>query len=370
MATNSEKKKSNCKPSVYFCARPYSSPVLTDVTKCLSRHVSLRARHDDPESAYLTIYESDTFVFYLNPETAQQLFALYELGVAVVFEKPVIMVRDADLTFSQLQIPLHFYKTDILVPRNWSSIRHKMLTKRRRMLSLGGVLVRGFENAVTLSPADGLSTRAADELLNRVFLSSGPFSHHAPDITLQDLQISSIKSIKKPAVKPIKTVRNHERKVLSKEKDSFSEIEPTLQDAKRVTQETMPFLCTQTNYMHTNSNESTHPTVVEFPGKVDNIEVPREDAQDDESEQCTSLHTYDMVALDVEVSISTVTPLPSTPIVPLDIYYPTALPINPMNESFPPFKIEDLDFDEHAIAIARSDRLPSIIRRRLMRKSS
>ena len=217
------------------------------------------------------------------------------------------------------------------------------------MLSLGGVLVCGFENAVILSPADGLSTCATDELLNRVFLSSGPFSH--PDITLQDLQISSIKSIKKPVIKPIKTVRNHERKVPSKETDCFSEIEPTLQDAERVTQETMPFLCTQTNYMHANinkgsSNESTHPIVVEFPGKVDNIDIPREDALDDESEQCTSLHTYDMVALDVEVSISSVTPLPSSPIVPLDIYYPTALPINPMNVSFPPFKIEDLDFDK------------------------
>ena len=83
----------------------------------------------------------------------------------------------------------------------------------------------------------------------------------------------------------------------------------------------------------------------------------------DSSSTCDVAYLHDKTF----IASANTSPLPS-PIPPRGVYYPTALPVYPMELCFPPFQVEKLQFDKHALQIAKADRLPSIVRRRIMRK--
>lgn len=356
------KKTGKGKPCVYLCARSGLSPLLMHVVRMLSRYVTIRSGIDDPESAYLAIHECDVFIFLLDTETCRQLFAIYELGVAVVFQTPIIMIREMKLTaFSQLRVPPHFYKTEILMRPSGRSTGRRAVHSR----SLGELLVYGFKKSVIFSP-ESLS-KSEDELLGRI-ISFGRFRRR--DMMLRDLgSFCTTKARKKSLVKISRTgVRNSQQKLLLEAKKPVDCSSQTPSFDGLIPEVSLIPLCTQTNYVANfnadENEESARSILVKFPRKLNEL-MPRRKHSDEETEQ-----TYDFIELDVKAPISpnlNTTPLPS-PIPPHDSYYPTALPVNPMDISFPPFQVEDLDFNKCALAIAKSDRLPSIIRRRIMRK--
>lgn len=353
-------RRTKCKLSVYLSARPSLSPILTEVTRLLSPSVAVKATTEDPEEAYFSIHESDVFLFVLHRDTCQQLLALYELGVAVIFRKPVVVIREANFALSQLLIPPHFYETEIMLrPGHGGLPSDTTREKRTTFHSLGDLLAYAYENSLVFS--EECLSKCVDELLDRVL----NIARFWKDIALKNPNSYIIKAKSRSAVKTTKILRNGRSFLVREDCNSPTQLRDT------VTQEDSFSLCTQTNYMaNVNADQSditVCPIFVEFPRKVYELKPMSE--TEEQLERTVSPRTYDMVHLDVKAPTSSnITPLPS-PTLPQQGYYPTVLPANPIHLSFPPLNIEGLEFNKYAVAIAKSDRLPSVIRRRIIRKS-
>ena len=406
-----------CKPTVYFSSRHSLSPALERMMKALSRHVNLVGNGEDPEIAYATIDDSDVFLFNLYFDICQNLFLMYELGVALVLRKPVIVIREAELKFSEIFIPKHFSEIKLLIPPNRSGPFQTcdVLGKTYNLpLSLEDILVYSYENSIAFSSQ--LQTKCIALLLDKIFsFSRGPgnqFTSSKVKITLQNRKSNyGGHGYSKIALLPLnrcgdgklKTnsvvnegkldqLSSNEKKISvnqapkinisflidhdCKDERSADEkhLENRIEPVKPVTLQSKSTPEVDSLKMHSVSMfEPVNPVELHPGNQFEPIIYEFATASRDDVEEgldmSDSSSTSDVTLLNDKTFIASAntSPLPS-PISPRGIYYPTALPVYPMEMSFPPFQIEKLNFDKHALQIAKADRLPSIVRRRIMRK--
>ena len=392
--------KMKCKPSVYFSARHTFSPALTRMMKSLGRHVTITGQSDDPETAYASIYSSDVFLLNLHVGICQNLFLIYELGVALVLGKPVIFIKETHLKFSEILIPKHFYEIELLIPpmKRYPFQTYNVFGKSYNMsMTLGNVLACCYENSVTFCL--DLQVKCISILLDKILCFSRGVKrllrkNAAVKITLQnstsDLGLSgysiqtqsgygngkiSLLSLN------LKTYENDklESNTLGNEdklgKLSFNE----KQDAVNQTPEANISQLSGEDEQYTESREMKHlvstienvsAVKLHTGGSVERVSpVIHESPALEELDTSDSSSSYDVTYLNDRnfAASNNTSPLPS-PTPQREIYYPTALPVYPMELCFPPFHIEKLNFDKHALQIAKADRLPSIVRRRVMRK--
>ena len=80
---------------------------------------------------------------------------MYELGVALVLRKPLIVIRETTLKFSEIFIPKHFYETQVLVPpiKTGAFQTCNMFGKTCNLpITLGDVLAYAYDNSMIFCP--------------------------------------------------------------------------------------------------------------------------------------------------------------------------------------------------------------------------
>ncbi|CAB3994580.1 Hypothetical predicted protein [Paramuricea clavata] len=376
------------KPIVYFSARHTLSPAFRRAMKSLSRHVTIVGENEDPETAYASINDCDVFLLYLHPGFCQKLFLIYELGVALVLRRPIVVIRETDLKFSEISIPNHFYDIKLLIPPSKSGPFQTCNVFGKTYnspLALGDVLTYGYENSVVFCPE--LQAKCIALLLDKIFSLSRELgsllkrrNNSAVNIKLQNSKsMLGVHGYSKQAeygfskdkisLLPLNGYENDKLKTNSLlnerklEKLSSNEKRTSINDTPEIS---INHLGGQDQHFTDNTSENpfepVNPVIYEF-------QDPSQEDADEGLVMSDSSSTCDVTYLNDKTFIASAntSPLPS-PIAPREIYYPTALPVYPMELCFPPFQIEKLHFDKHALQIAKADKLPSIVRRRIMRK--
>lgn len=393
-----------CKLSVYFSARHTFSPALTRTMKSLARHVTITGENDDPETAYASIYDCDVFLLHLHVGFSQNLFLIYELGVAMVLRKPIIVIRETDLKFSEILIPKHFYETELLIPpmkrSSWQTCN--VFGRSYNMpMTLGSLLECCYENSIVFCP--DIQGKCVALLLDKILsvarglvrLRKKP-TDAAVRITVQNntsdcglpgysIQAQPGFSKGKISLLPLKTYENNQFKTTSLVNEnklgklSFNEKQAALNQTPEIN---ISKLGEQDEQQYTDNEERTRlestrehvsPVKLHTESSFEPVNPIMHEFQNsppcDELDTSDSSSSYDVTYLNDKTFTASnhTSPLPS-PIPQRELYYPTALPVYPMELCFPPFHIEKLHFDKHALQIAKADRLPSIVRRRVMRK--
>ena len=382
-----------CKLNVYFSARHTFSPAFTRMMKSLARHVTITGQNNDPETAYASINDCDVFLLHLHVGFSQNLFLIYELGVAMVLRKPVIVTRETDLKFSDILIPKHFYETELLIPpiKRSSCPIYDVFGKFYSMpVTLGSVLECCYENSIVFCP--DLHAKYVALLLDKIFsvarrlerLRKKP-TNAAVEITLQNgtsdvglvgysIQAQSGFNQGKISLLPLKTYENDQFKTNSLVNEnklgklSFNEKQATVSQTPEINISKLGYQ----RYTETEERkqlEHVSPIKLHPESRFEPINEFQNSPPREELDTSDSSSNYDVTYLnDKTFTASNYTsPLPS-PTPQSELYYPTALPVYPMELCFPPFHIEKLHFDKYALQIAKADRLPSIVRRRVMRK--
>jgi hypothetical protein len=364
------------KPTVYFSARHILSSAFERAMKSLSRHVAIVGDDEDPETAYVSLNDCDVFLLYLHVDICRDLFLIYELGVALVLRKPIIVIRETDLKFSEIFIPKHFHEICILIAASKNTSSHTCNVfgmTYNSPLTLADVLAYGYENSIVFWPE--LQAKCIALLLDKIFSLSQELEsllkttkqNSDSGLGVHGYSIRADSGFGKGKI-PLLPSNTHENdnlktdllaneqkldRVSSNEKETSFNRNPEINIGQLRGQDEH---FTDKNDPE-NRIEPVKPVIYELQ------DPPREDMSDSSS-------TCDVTYLnDKSIMSQSASPLPS-PILPRGVYYPTALPVYPMELCFPPFQIEKLNFDKHALHIAKTDRLPSIVRRRIMRKES
>ena len=353
------------KPIVYFSARHTLSPAMGRTMTSLSRHVAIIGQSEDPETAYSSINDCDVFLLYLHVDISQKLFLIYELGVALVLRKPIIVIRQADLKFSEIFIPKHFHEINVLLtPSTSCSLEtcNVFGMVYNLPLTLKDVLVYAYDTSMILCPE--YQAKYIALLVDKIFGMSGQVESSLKKPN--NLAISTSKSgFSKRQISPL-TLKKYESDKLKtnllRNEDKLDKFNEDETSANHTPEINISQLSSQDEYLRDRKHskdriEPVQPVISELQ------DTPRE-----EKRLNTSESTCDITYLnDKTIASANTSPLPS-PISPREIYYPTALPVYPMELCFPPFQIEKLHFDKYALQIAKTDRFPSIVRRRVMRK--
>ncbi|XP_028396126.1 uncharacterized protein LOC114520113 [Dendronephthya gigantea] len=166
-----------CQPIVYFSGRHTLSPAAWRMIKSLSRHVAIVGQSDDPETAYALIHDSDVFLVYLYADVCQNLFFLYEIGVAFVLRKPIAVIRETDLKFSEISIAKHLYETRILMETRKRGPFQTCIVFGKTCnlpLTLGDVFVYCYENSMIFRPSP--QTKCIALLVDKIFSLSRELS--------------------------------------------------------------------------------------------------------------------------------------------------------------------------------------------------
>lgn len=369
----------NDKPVLYVSARHSSSYPFRRTINSLSNHVRIVEECKDPETAYSLIARCDTFLLYLNTELCRNLFSLYELGVALVLGIPVIVIRDKILKVTDIVIPKHFSETRLLIPdckKSTYQTCDAFGTKKESPLSLADVLSCSYENSLVLSPKSHISITSllVDKITNlsydvkKVKGKSRKTNHdHSESLAKHKATFEGSSCF--PAIrftvphrslfpsnrsKKLKTISLHTENKFVKLPASGVEDKSRNENVSKV---------------HTSNYKEKK--IFEVNNEKSSIR-----AKQGKSDLATSLKSKiddDAIVLtddfynSKEYDGERCTPLPS-PIRMRSLYYPTALPVYPMEKCFPPFQIEKLHFNRHAVKISKSDKFPSIVRRRIIRK--
>lgn len=353
---------------VYFSARHTLSPDCRRAMLSLSHHVILSGQDEDPETAYANINACDVFILYLHFGVCQKLFLIYELGVAFVLRKPIIAIRETHLAFSEILIPKSFNDIEVLIPPGGSNQTVNVLGKTYKLpLTLAEILTNSYENSVCFCP--DVLDKCITLLLDKIFNFSKEFANFRKKYKLKlqsskstlGQQTFSIHS--KPGFNnegndkvECNAIVNTKYKLDKLRSDAIGR---SINDTPKIS---ISKLVTQGNKQSETNFKPVNPVIYQFQGSARFNANEELDASDSSS-------SFDVTHLNGKTFIASTStsPLPS-PILPRGIYYPSALPVHPMELSFPPFQIEKLHFDKHAVQIAKADKLPSIVRRRLMRK--
>ena len=360
--------KMKSKPLVYFSARHTLSPAMRRAMTSLSRHVLIIGQDEKPETAYASINDCDVFLLHLRADISQKLFLLYELGVALVLQKPIIVIREMDLKFSEIFIPKHFHEIELLLtPSKACSFEtcNVFGMTYNLPLTLRDVLLYGYDNSIVFCPK--FQAKYIALLLDRIF----SLSSHVESLRKKpnNFAISAELGCCKGQIPPLSSNKYESDKLktnLSLNEHELNKFNGDGTSANDTPEINISQLSRQYEYftdkeLSENSIEPVQSVISELQ------ETSRKEERLDTSE--TPL-TSDVVCLnDKAIASANTSPLPS-PILPREIYYPTALPVYPMELCFPPFQIEKLQFDKHALQIAKTDKFPSIVRRRVMRKES
>ena len=354
------------KPLVYFSARHTLSPAMERAMTSLSRHVVIIGEDEEPETAYALINDCDVFLLHLRADISQKLFLLYELGVALVLQKPIIVIRETDLKLSEIFIPKHFHEIELLLtPSKAGSFEtcNVFGMTYNLPLTLRDVLMYGYDNSMIFCPK--FQAKYIALLLDKIFSLSSHVeslrkkpsnSAISAESGCSKGQIPALSSNKYESDKLKTNLLRNEHKLNKLIVDGIS--------ANDTPEIDISLLRSQDEYF-TDKEPSEKRIELVQPVISELQDTSREEERLDTSETPS---TSDVIYLnDKGIASANTSPLPS-PISPREIYYPTALPVYPMELCFPPFQIEKLQFDKHALQIAKTDKFPSIVRRRVMRK--
>ena len=141
---------------VYVCGKSYSSTM----SECFSLKGKLVAdlsmtcfvrTHACPVAdlidAYCAIAASHAFIFVLNEKTLYDPDCLNQLGVAILYNIPVIAVQIEGFELPK-PLPLRFYETRFVDKRANASSSKKDTTQNDIPLTLAGVILGCFENSI------------------------------------------------------------------------------------------------------------------------------------------------------------------------------------------------------------------------------
>ena len=141
---------------VYVCGKSYSSTM----SECFSLKGKLVAdlsmtcfvrTHACPVAdlidAYCAIAASQAFIFVLNEKTLYDPDCLNQLGVAILYNIPVVAVRVEGFELPK-PLPLRFYETRFVDKRVNASSSKKETSQNDIPLTLAGVILGCFENSI------------------------------------------------------------------------------------------------------------------------------------------------------------------------------------------------------------------------------